>query len=145
MGTGWVNFTYDLSFADPENLYRVEFLFRSDTDGSTGDGFFIDDITVSGGYLGNLGTEGPRPAVQVLGPPRPNPSFSVFSVPVNVPESGEFSLDMYDLSGRLVRSFRGTGPFCGSIHGDTDGLASGVYLLRLSGNRGSARRLVVLR
>lgn len=145
MGTGWVSFTYDLSFADPEDLYRIEFRFRSDMDGDTGAGFFIDDITVAGGYQGNLGASGPETVQPVLGQPSPNPSATGFTIPVNIGEACEFTLCVYDLAGRLVLSLNGTGPFRGGVFASTEGLASGVYLVRLSGPVESSRRVVVLR
>jgi len=145
MGTGWVSFGYDLSFADPEDLYRIEFRFRSDMDGVTGNGFFIDDITVAGGYQGNLGASGPETVQPVLGLPSPNPSAGGFTIPVNIDEACEFTLGIYDLAGRLVLSLNGTGPFRGGVFASTEGLASGVYLVRLSGPVDSTRRVVVLR
>lgn len=145
MGTGWVSFSYDLSFADPEDMYRIEFRFRSDMDGDTGIGFFIDDITVAGGYQGNLGASGPEAQKPVLGLPSPNPAAGGFTIPVNIDEPCEFRLGIYDLAGRLVLSLNGTGPFRGGVFASTEGLASGVYLVRLSGPVDMTRRVVVLR
>ncbi len=145
MGTGWVSFTYDLSSADPEDTYRIEFRFRSDMDGDTGIGFFIDDIVVSGGYQGELGASEPGPVLPALGYPSPNPASSAFSVPVSTTVPGTFVLGLYDLAGRLVMSVQGSSPFTGEVPVNTSGLASGIYLLRLSGNPDPARRVVVLR
>ncbi len=145
MGTGWVGFSYDLSSTDPEDLYQIEFRFQSDMDGSLGLGFFLDDILVSGGYQGNLGVSGPAPAVPVLGYPSPNPSASGFSLPINIVEPCVFTVGVYDLSGRLVRKMSGEGPFRGEFFIATEGLASGVYMLALSGPAELTRRVVVLR
>lgn len=145
MGTGWVSFSYDLSFADPGDIYRIEFRFRSDMDGDTGMGFFIDDITVAGGYQGNLGASGPETMQPVLGQPSPNPSVTGFTIPVNIGDACEFTLGVYDLAGRLVLLLNGIGPFQGGVFASTEGLASGVYLVRLSGPVESSRRVVVLR
>lgn len=145
MGTGWVSFSYDLSFADPEDLYRIEFRFSSDMDGDTGIGFFIDDITVAGGYQGNLGASDPEALKPVLGLPSPNPAAGGFTIPVNIGDACGFTLGIYDLAGRLVLSLDGTGPFQGGVFASTEGLASGVYLVRLSGPADFTRRVVVLR
>ena len=146
MGTGWVNFSYDLSFADPEDQYRIEFRFRSDNDGVTGLGFFLDDIVVAGGYMGNLDIEGDQSVLPVLGHPHPNPSGAGFTVPLNITEPGDWRLGVYDLAGRLVMSFNGASPVSGEIFACTRGLASGVYLVRLEGASDHlTRRVVVLR
>lgn len=145
MGTGWVNFEYDLSFADPEHDHQVEFRFVSDNDGVTGLGFFIDDIVVAGGYQGCLGLESPSPVLPALGFPAPNPCSIGFTVPLNIPEPGGWSIGLYDLAGRLVMTTGGEGPHTGGIPFSTADLASGIYLLRLSGSREMTRRVVVLR
>jgi hypothetical protein len=82
----------------------------------------------------------------VMSPPFPNPTRGGVSVDLDLPVSQPVRLGMYDASGRIVGSL-----FDGALeHGrhalrwNAEGLASGVYFLRLESAGGSQVSKVVL-
>ena len=88
--------------------------------------------------------------VACVGPAAPNPFVGVTTIAFAVPDAaGIWSVDIYDLNGRLVRRLEvpsGTG--AGSIvwdgrNGSGATASSGVYFVRLSGGGGSAQTRIV--
>lgn len=145
-GTGWVEWSYDLSSWGTGNVIQLEFRFISDSDSDTGPGFYIDDISVAGAYTVTTGISSPpSPILPVLGLPAPNPASAFFSVPVNIPAQGRWNLSLYDISGRLVLFKEGQSPFGDEVEMDVSNLSSGIYFLRLSGSAEAAGKLVLLR
>jgi len=144
-GTGWCEWSYDLSSWEVGDNIQVEFRFSSDDDSDTGLGFFIDDISIQGAYTGSTGISSPSLPIPVLGLPFPNPASTCFSVPVNIPDQGDWNLSMYDISGRLVLSREGQSPFVDEINMDVSHLSSGIYFFRLSGSAEAAGKMVLLR
>jgi hypothetical protein len=145
IGTGWANWSYDLSQWGTGDYVQLEFRFISDSNSDTGMGFYLDDISVEGAYTGTTGLQTPQPFTPVMGLPSPNPSASTFSVPLCITKAGIWNLSLYDLSGRLVMSQRGESPVSAVLEMDVSGLSSGVYFLRLWGAAEATGRLVVLR
>ncbi len=144
-GTGWVPREYDLSGYPAGTRATVELRFVSDLDGEVGGGFCIDDITVEGAYARETGVVGTAPAPPpVMGAPRPNPASGSVSVPVSIDGPGQWELLLFDLSGRMVGSRPGEGPFLGSLEMAVGGLPGGVYVLMLDCPEGSRAAPVVL-
>ena len=145
IGTGWVSYSYDLSYIETGEGVQVEFRFISNSDPDVGQGFYIDDILVEGGYLGSMGSQGPDTPALPLGLPYPNPAASAFSIPILLEEPGPWQIGIYDLTGRLVDLIEGTSPVAETLEIDTGNLATGIYFLKLTGTAGMTRRLVVVR
>jgi hypothetical protein len=145
IGTGWVTYSYDLSWIESGREIQIEFRFISDGDPQVGGGFYVDDIVVEGGYLGSMGSQGPQTEYMPLGLPRPNPASNAFAIPILLEDHGEWHLGIYDLSGRLVHRIEGTSPVAEILEVDITGLASGIYFLRLTGTGDMTRRLAVVR
>ncbi len=145
IGTGWVPYTFDLSSYETGITMQIEFRFKSDDDGNTGTGFYIDDISIEGAYTASTGISDHAHIEPVLGLPSPNPTSGVLTVPVNIPTSGNWNLAIYDISGRLLISREGQSPFEDEITIDASLLSSGIYLLKLSGSAEATARLVLLR
>ncbi|MCD4700761.1 MAG: T9SS type A sorting domain-containing protein [Candidatus Aegiribacteria sp.] len=144
-GTGWCEWSYDLSSWEAGDNIQVEFRFCSDDDSSTGSGFYIDDISIQGAYVGSTGVSTRPHVIPVLGLPSPNPVSDCFSIPLNITAQGSWNLTLYDISGRMVLLREGQSPFLDVIEMDVSHLSSGVYFLRLSGSAEAAGRLVLLR
>lgn len=144
-GTGWAQWCYDLDGYEAGEQVRLELRFVSDSDPENGTGFHVDDINVSGAYAGSMGVSMGGAASSPLGNPCPNPSTGAFSVPVLLPASSQWTLGLYDLSGRLVLERGGSGSRSEAVSARESGLAAGVYLVRLQ-SAGSCwtRRLVLL-
>jgi hypothetical protein len=144
IGTGWVPFSYDLSMYEAGTTVQLEFRFYSDDDGDTGTGFYIDDISIEGAYAASTEISSPLLVSPVMGVPTPNPSSGYFTVPVNIPASGNWNLSLYDISGRLILSRDGQSPFGDDVKINVPHLSSGIYFLRLSGSAEAAGRLILL-
>ncbi|NOQ23079.1 MAG: T9SS type A sorting domain-containing protein [Candidatus Aegiribacteria sp.] len=143
-GTGWCEWSYDLSNWDTGNTIQLEFRFISDGNSDTGTGFCIDDISVQGAYTGSMGIPDPY-LLHPLGLPSPNPASGCFSVSVYIPAQGNWNLSLYDISGRLVLSREGQSPYADEVEMNVSHLSSGIYFLRLSGSAEAAGKLVLLR
>ncbi len=86
-----------------------------------------------------------------LGSPSPNPFSSAATLAVGMPGSGHARIDVYDMTGRIVRTIS-DGELAEGMHTiswtgtDDTGrpLADGVYMIRLSGPGGSVSRACVL-
>lgn len=76
----------------------------------------------------------------------PNPANTALTVQLDLPLSGNERLDVLDVAGKVVRTITPAGPFLGARQFTVprDGLAPGMYLLRLHGRQGTAARHVVL-
>lgn len=68
-----------------------------------------------------------------LGMPYPNPFNSSVTIPYALPVSAEVSLELFDLSGRLVRTYSQGWLSCGRYRAvlDAGGWSSGIFILRL--------------
>lgn len=93
-----------------------------------------------------LGVESAEPGNQLsLGPINPNPSANQFNLSFSLPSSGNVSIEVFDLSGRLVqnlsRTFMATGSHNTSF---TTDLGTGVYICRLTsaGETASSKLLI---
>jgi len=92
-------------------------------------------------YVEVLGTGDPvsinesdnLPVSHQLGQNYPNPFNPATLIPVELASSGRLQIDVYDLTGRLVRSIDGGSLVEGSyqIRFDANGLSSGVYMYRM--------------
>ncbi|MCB2211140.1 T9SS type A sorting domain-containing protein [bacterium] len=89
------------------------------------------------------------PDTPVLGELYPNPTNGRSSLTVSLPQAGELRAELYDVTGRFVGTVFDGSVAAGNlvIAVETDGLASGTYLLRVSmpGQLDQTRRLVLLK
>lgn len=100
----------------------------------------------------SIGASGP-PAVFALGEARPNPSPGRTTVAFQMPRESDLRIEMFDITGRrvrtLVRDRRPSGFHAALWDGRDDGggeVASGVYFLRMqAGSFDQTRRLVVIK
>lgn len=98
---------------------------------------------VSGLVVANERIGPVTPSHTVLGRPYPNPAAGVVSVPIRIDEARGASIGIYDVLGRLRQTYR-VERGDGEIRVETDGLAPGVYFIRMSG-AGQEGRFVLLR
>jgi hypothetical protein len=144
IGNDWLEFSYDLGFFGYEAGDEVElsFLFVSDDDANVAEGYYIDDVIVTGKLpaattdVSDLGDELPR-VTELLGNV-PNPFPAQTTIRFATAQSGPVRLAVYDVRGRLVRTLLDR-PLERGVHGAIwDGrseqgmaAASGVYFARL--------------
>ncbi len=145
IGTGWVPYSYDLSRFEAGTAVKVEFNFVSDA-GDVAGGFFIDDITIDGAYIGSTSIEEITPETSFeLGCPRPNPATGSFSIPITVNPEVSWSLEIYDISGRLHIQRSGELPPNGLFNINTTELPPGIYFAKLtSGSETASRKVIVI-
>lgn len=86
------------------------------------------------------------PAAVALHQPFPNPFSSSTTIAFGLPGPGPVRLEVYDIAGRLVQTLVNGGMTGGehSVELDGSGLASGVYLVRLSADSEKETARVVL-
>jgi hypothetical protein len=109
-----------------------------------------DEVALPGG-----GGETPYvPAVTTLGQNHPNPFNPVTTIVYEVAEAGQVRIDIYDVSGRLVRRLvdenRGVGRHTASWDGrdgSGNGVHSGVYFYRMTapGYTSAAKKMLLLK
>jgi hypothetical protein len=145
IGTGWVPYSFDLSGIDAGTTVQVEFRFKSNSDGKTGTGFYIDDISVEGAYEGFTGVSGGLPVTAPMGVPFPNPSQESVSIHLFSGTQQNWTLGLYDISGRMVTEAAGSSPVNTTVNMDVSDLTPGVYFLRFSAETEASRKLVILR
>ena len=78
----------------------------------------------------------------------PNPASDVLNIALTLPQAGEVTLELYDLSGRVVSSKNIQAVSAGELSEklDVSGLANGVYTLRATQmNETTSERVVVVR
>ena len=86
------------------------------------------------------------PTSPTLGDAYPNPFNPVTTIPFTLPQPGHFTLQAYNLRGQLVQTLADTDFPAGEhiARFDASHLASGLYIVRLSGPRCSEARKVLL-
>lgn len=143
----WLPRTYDLSgLCEPGTQARIEFWFHSDTDDQVGGGFWLDDISLTGTYVGPGGTEEPPPpGTLCAGLPFPNPCASSVCIEVEV-GTGPWTATVFDLAGRIVLSEAHPEPWCGILEIDLGRIPPGIYIIAVDSPIGCvSQRMVVLR
>jgi hypothetical protein len=96
---------------------------------------------------------GAHPAIAALGPNAPNPFNHATSIRFDLPQESQTDLDVYDVSGRMVRSLLHERFPAGShvvvwdgIGADGQRVQGGVYFTRLKvGGEVRSRRIVLVR
>ena len=129
----------------------VRFHFGSDAY-VTDEGWYIDDIVLTTDLSGIEDNDGKLPDNISIESVAPNPFNAAVTIEFSLPQnSREVSLEVYDLSGRMVRSFEISGYKKGSYSLTWDGrdysgkeLSTGVYLIRLGSSDVSSTRKAML-
>ncbi len=124
---GWARFEYSipLSFGD---TFRVAFRFVSDSS-ETAQGFFVDDITVSGlstEWMGSVWEKPDRSGVDIIC--APNPFNKTVTITLDGISSGKIYI--FDVLGRLVYRGKLAGK---PVVWQPSALNSGVYFVRIVG------------
>ena len=144
--TGWVPYSFDLSEYQAGTTMQLEFRFSSDNDGDTGNGFYIDDISIEGAYTGSAGNQsGDFTPTEAISLPFPNPAQSSVSVHLFTESNEPWNLGLYNISGRLEKEISGQNPVNNLFNLSTEDLTPGVYFLRFSADIETSRKLVILR
>jgi len=79
-------------------------------------------------------------------PIEPNPATGSFTIRFSVPEASHTSVNIFDLSGRLVTSVVSQEMVSGTYRSQVSGLPAGVYICRMeSGTFEASERVVVIR
>ncbi|MFA6619081.1 MAG: C25 family cysteine peptidase [Candidatus Neomarinimicrobiota bacterium] len=86
------------------------------------------------------------PEVFELGAPYPNPFNPVITIPYSLPEESLIKINIYDISGRKVRTLLNSTQIAGnySIRFDAINLASGVYFIKLHSSSYNAVEKIML-
>jgi len=158
INSDWFEEGYDLSRYPTGESLRVRFGFKSDNDGSVGEGFYVDDVRISSTIAGT--TENltpPLPEKLALLPGYPNPFARLTSIVYQLPYMADVTLAVYSIDGRLVRRLAQGTSAAGYHLATWSGLddlgrtvGNGVYICRLLVNRegataGFSRKLVLKR
>ncbi|MCK4306316.1 MAG: T9SS type A sorting domain-containing protein, partial [Candidatus Eisenbacteria sp.] len=131
----------------------VVFRFRFGSDGAdVREGWYIDDIEIFGlGTSADIGEEVRQPVRLTLAPSSPNPFGNNTRISFALPETGQATLEVFDASGRLVRTLINgmlpAGSHTAVWRGADDArrpAPSGLYYCRLSTDEGMLKRAVVL-
>ena len=93
-------------------------------------------IRISNSFTTSVFTDDTKPNVTELKQNYPNPFNPSTTIPVSISEFQKVKIDVYDITGRLVRSvFNGTLPSGNhALSVNLEDLASGVYMYRLQTN-----------
>ncbi len=88
----------------------------------------------------------PAPGALALAPLSPNPTRGALNLHFSLPRSGPASLGVYDIAGRLVKSYLDGTLEAGEYRGQLDiaGAVPGMYFVRLSTSGGILRRSFVM-
>ena len=98
-------------------------------------------------YAPELGIEGPDPTTSLSLEVSPNPCSSSLSVSFNLPEAGNASIRIFDLSGRLVSTAADEQFPTGSNTVEwtvPEEISSGCYFIQYNSDMGSTTRSIVL-
>jgi len=102
IGNDWARKEYDISYYEPGDTIRLRFRFVSD-ESDEEEGFYIDDISVTGIYQGNTGSKGySKPVSSILSDIFPNPAKRSLSIRYILPRIGELEVTIYDVTGRKI-------------------------------------------
>ncbi|MBN1827467.1 MAG: choice-of-anchor J domain-containing protein [Candidatus Eisenbacteria bacterium] len=157
IGNDWMEFHYDLSFRGYEAGDEVQLTFavKTDDDEDIAEGFYIDDVVITGTLAVATGVEmaAGAPRVTELRGASPNPFNPTTTLHFSTAAAGPVRLAVYDVQGRLVRTLVDRALPAGAHETVWDGrngagtpVASGIYLTRLDA-AGEARssKVVLLR
>lgn len=137
----WEEVTIDITDYVGTESFQVRFVLESDGT-VTADGWHVDDVHV---FADGLETGVDDPVARASVRSAPNPFLSRAAISYAVPARGSVDIDIYDVSGRLVRKVmdgveHGPGEYeaewDGRVRGGLDA-AAGVYFVRLSFGGGS--------
>jgi subtilisin family serine protease len=147
----WHEVNFDLGAY--EGTAQIRFRFGSD--GATGrEGWYVDDVVVDGFNLtGALVPETFGPVTLRLLPADPNPFSSETRVRYSLGATSDMSLQIFDTSGRLVRTLEACRQPAGQYEIRWDGrdaaarpVPAGLYLSRLqAGSEVATRKLILTR
>jgi len=147
----WYEERYALDWLAPGETVQVKIAFKSDGDGDYGEGFYIDDVAVSGGNPPPVFVLEPEPkfagAFRIA--VRPSPFTSNVWLQVLAAGSGRVSGAVYDAGGRKVCDFSSAsrnGRAVWSWDGaDMSGhrVAAGTYFVKVNSKSGSGLARVV--
>jgi hypothetical protein len=141
-----------------DNLTAGDYVLQLEADGY-GSEFCFNPVSVQQAQLSVLTSPAVYPLNGIAEAPkshasarvslavRPNPISSQASVSYSLPCAGSVSLKLYDVTGKLVMTLARGNLTAGSYSTriDANGLAKGVYLLKLTATSGDATRKVVVR
>jgi hypothetical protein len=129
--------------SDQDSLFQYLVIMQTEDPGSTP---VLDSVSVSWEpWTGVEGETGSPVGVFALRGAVPNPARGVALVRFSLPEEGPAELLVYDVAGRVVSRNADVLP-AGRHQIELEGLAAGVYLVRLSaGNLTATERFVVTR
>jgi len=153
-GTATMYVTRNIDLTDTFAIGEIVLLrWRLSADGFvTGWGWAVDNIVVTGSGATAVGDTPPARTV-TLGQNYPNPFNPVTTIRFSLPRSGDATLNVYDVTGRLVRTLI-DGPRQAGIQTEdwngTDNagqpVASGVYFYRLTfGNFVQNKKMTLLK
>jgi hypothetical protein len=150
---GWVVVRFDLLALYGANLGNVQFKFiASDLINPSLVEAAVDDFELlTGSGSSAVPTEAEAPARFALLGSKPNPAHASTSIAFQIPVSGPVRLNVYDVSGRLVRTLANQS-FAAGVHqvvwdgADAQGknAASGVYFYKMQAGSYQATRSLVL-
>ena len=136
---GWAEYSYDLSFLDPDRPARVLFVFRSDSDDELGHGFYVDDVKIGGSMVND------RNAIIGTFSASPNPFSDRTSLTFDLKRQGDVTLEVFDMSGRLVKTIdlglmdRGRH----SCELQLSGLPQGTFIVRVKNDGVPAGHVII--
>ncbi|MFO7637803.1 MAG: C25 family cysteine peptidase [bacterium] len=149
----WCEESYDLGFIPAGETAQVEISFKSDNDGDVGEGFYIDDVRVTGGDA-PLTFISDRDCHQVLMrlAARPNPFRGRVVLALDALPDRRAAGAVYDAAGRQVRAFsvraeRGRASWTWDGRNEAGrALPAGAYFARVrSGSESAIVRVVLTR
>jgi FlgD Ig-like domain len=99
------------------------------------------------------GTVGDRPQVFALGQNSPNPFNPMTRIMLSLPQASPYTVSIYDVAGRRVRTFEGESAGPGQVAIDWDGttengarVSSGIYLYKAqAGDFSDTKRMIMLK
>jgi hypothetical protein len=140
------NHTFNLPHAQTDSIYYG--VYAQDPIGRS-DMSNVVWVIVNGAVVN--GVEGGRPnnaaSIFTLKQNYPNPVSGNTAINFNLPKAGDYSLNIYNVAGQLVKSYRGVGNAgSNSVSWNTKNVSNGVYVYKLvSGKNSATKKLVVLK
>lgn len=150
--TTWVENRISLASWQAETDVRFRFVLMSDTSVNE-DGFYFDDFIIDGVQVATGVAAGAPGRTRLIGN-FPNPFNPVTTIRFELAADKRVSLDVYDVSGRLIRKLLVSEPMGSGVqnvlwNGRSDSgqpVASGVYFYRLdAGGERAVRKMTLVR